>query len=371
MKNNEFQLSGHVSYSIKTKYQWLTEPGACKTCLSMHGKIYDKNEVPKKPHPNCRCHVEDISVIDPEISAQYEYKEEIELLKLNAEKLLGDIRSSKNNLKSTRSYKLSLETQNEKTLLLQEADYTESQINDFIRNLNSKVVIYNINYIKEKHQEISNLRQAVISLNRRIEDLIVKIKKETVDALVTDGEKLAPDAAALWKLSATKFEDGLDYIKQNGYLVSQVSSLKNSKLEKKVTEKLHSQRLNTNSKGIVFHSNSSLAKSLTGSNIFKDFVKKIAVDLSLNDRVPDTSLNFGFYNSLPNNSLAIHRCDIVNIYLDNKNAIHAKVIDTVDYNSDEWWVAYPHAVQEHGLLENYYVIVEIEYPYEKWKEYLD
>ena len=371
MKNKEFQLSGHVSYSIKTKYKWLTEPGACKTCLSMHGKIYDKEGVPKKPHPNCRCHVEEISVIDPEISAQYEYKEEIELLKLEAEKLLGDIRASKNNLKSTRSYKLSLETQNEKTLLLQEADYTESQINDLITGLNSKVVIYNINYIKEKHQEISNLRQAVISLNKRIEDLIVKIKKETVNELVKKGEFLAPDAAALWKLSATKFEDGLDYIKQNGYLVSQVSSLKNSKLEKKVTKKLRSQKLNTNSRGVVFHSNSSLAKSITDSNTFKNFVKNNAVELALNDRVPDKSLNFGFLNSSSNNSLAIHRCDIVDIYLDNKNTIHAKVIDTVDYNADEPWVEYPHAVQEHGLLENYYIIVEIEYPYEKWKEYLD
>lgn len=72
-----------------------------------------------------------------------------------------------------------------------------------------------------------------------------------------------------------------------------------------------------------------------------------------------------------NNVLAIHNCDIVDIYIDNKNTIHAKIIDTIDYNSDEWWVAYPHEVQEYGLLENYYVIVEIEYPYEKWKEYLD
>ena len=100
MKNKEFQLSGHVSYSIKIKYKWLTEPGACKTCLSMHGKIYDKEKVPKKPHPNCRCHVEEISVIDPEISAQYEYKEEIELLKLEAEKLLGDIQLAKNLIES-------------------------------------------------------------------------------------------------------------------------------------------------------------------------------------------------------------------------------------------------------------------------------
>ena len=156
----------------------------------------------------------------------------------------------------------------------------------------------------------------------------MRAKAPSATCSMKNSRKLAPDAAALWKLSATKFEGGLDYIKQNGYLVSQVSSLKNQKLEKKVTEKLRSQKLNTKSKGIVFHSNSSLAKSVTDSTVFKDFVKNNAVELSINDRIPDTSLNFGFLNSLPNNSLAIHRCDIVDIYLDNKNTIHAKVIDT-------------------------------------------
>lgn len=284
---------------------------------------------------------------------------------------MGDLRASKNNLKSTKSYRLSLETQNEKRLLLQKADYLENKVNALINELNSNTGSYDIHYIKEKYQEISNLKQEIISLNRRIENLIVKIKKEIVNYLVAIGKGKAPDAAALWELASTKFEDGLDYIKQNGYLVSQVSSLKNPSLEKKVSEKLRSQNLNTNSRGIVFHSNSSLAKSITDSNTFKNFVKNNAVDLSLNDRIPDTSLNFGFLSSSLNNSLAIHRCDIVDIYLDNKNTIHAKVIDTVDYNSNEPWVKWPHEVQEYGLLENYYVIVEIEYPYEKWKEYLD
>ena len=43
---------------------------------------------------------------------------------------------------------------------------------------------------------------------------------EILTELVQEGESLAPDAAALWKLSATKFKDGLDYIKQNDHLVS-------------------------------------------------------------------------------------------------------------------------------------------------------
>ena len=174
--------------------------------------------------------------------------------------------------------------------MLQEADYLEGKINALIKELNSHAGFYDISYIKERHQEVSNLKQ-------KTDYLVVKIKKEVVNDAVKVGEKLAPDAAALWKLSATKFEDGLDYIKQNGYLVSQVSSLKNPKLEKKVTEKLRSQKLNTKAKGIVFRSNSALAKSVTDSTVFKDFVKNNAVELALNDRVPDKSLNFGFLNS--------------------------------------------------------------------------
>lgn len=373
MSNKEFQLSGHVSYSIKIKYKWLTEPGACKTCLAMNGKIYDKDKVPKKPHPNCRCHVEEISIIDPEISQKYEFREEFMLLKLDSTKLLGDLQTAKNFIESKILNLQNSEIANEKKLLLQEIDYLESQINALIDELNSHLVIYDINYIREKSKDISKLRQEIHRLNKKSDQLRVKSTKVTVNDFVKMGEFLAPDAAALWKLAATKFEDGLDYIKQNGYLVSQVSSLKNPRLEKKVTKKLRSQKLNTNSRGVVFHSNSSLAKSITDSNTFKNFVKNNAVDLSLNDRIPDTSLSFSFKSlmSETNNVLAIHNCDIVDIYLDTKNTIHAKVIDTVDYNSNEPWVKWPHEIQEYELLENYYVIVEIEYPYEKWKEYLN
>ncbi len=56
----------------------------------LDGKEFEENEVPPRPHPNCRCKVEEISVVD-EIEAEInEYKEEIEQLKLQANELLGD-----------------------------------------------------------------------------------------------------------------------------------------------------------------------------------------------------------------------------------------------------------------------------------------
>ncbi|MBS6553959.1 MAG: hypothetical protein KH321_08475, partial [Clostridium sp.] len=87
-----FTLKGHISYAAKRKYKWIAEYGknTCEKCAALDGKEFDEDEVPYWPHPNCRCKVEEISVID-EIEAEInEYKEEIEQLKLQANELLGD-----------------------------------------------------------------------------------------------------------------------------------------------------------------------------------------------------------------------------------------------------------------------------------------
>lgn len=39
------------------KVRWMAEPDdkTCKTCDSLHGKVFDIDRVPEKPHINCRC----------------------------------------------------------------------------------------------------------------------------------------------------------------------------------------------------------------------------------------------------------------------------------------------------------------------------
>lgn len=40
-------------------YVWHAMPGACETCEDLDGNIYYKKEdIPKKPHPNCKCTIE-------------------------------------------------------------------------------------------------------------------------------------------------------------------------------------------------------------------------------------------------------------------------------------------------------------------------
>ncbi len=50
-------LKGGISNTV---YIWHTEPGACEKCRALDNqKFYSKDEVPEKPHPNCKCYVEE------------------------------------------------------------------------------------------------------------------------------------------------------------------------------------------------------------------------------------------------------------------------------------------------------------------------
>lgn len=70
----EAELEQFKKYTIKVKdrpgfYIWRTEPGACEECQALDGTIYTNlNEIPPKPHPNCKCSTEKITaiILEPE-----------------------------------------------------------------------------------------------------------------------------------------------------------------------------------------------------------------------------------------------------------------------------------------------------------------
>ena len=53
-------LKGGISYTEgEIEYIWHTEDGACEQCQALDGlKFNNTDEIPNKPHPNCRCWVE-------------------------------------------------------------------------------------------------------------------------------------------------------------------------------------------------------------------------------------------------------------------------------------------------------------------------
>lgn len=91
-------LKGGVSYN---KYVWHSENGehTCDVCKSLDGKVFDfYDEVPERPHPNCRCTVEILKEDKKDTKPQEDEKpcdcwNKIEILIENANILHDEIKS--------------------------------------------------------------------------------------------------------------------------------------------------------------------------------------------------------------------------------------------------------------------------------------
>lgn len=362
IEEKEFQLTGNVSYSVKMRYKWLTEPGACKVCKSMHGKLYDKDKVPKKPHPNCKCHVEEVSVIDPQISRANNYKEELEQLMLQAQKLKGDTSYLKAQTAKNMKEAQSNDLKREADTVQQKIEELCNELKGFFDWYNQQEKTLSKQIIIQKQKKLDDMKNTSNKLNKMAKDWFIKNLKEAQDVAVDKLEKFGPDAAALWKIGSSKFTQGLDYIKKNGNIVNDINDLYDKKLINAVKAKVESQFHKSNSRGIVFHENSSLAKSIANSKEFNKFVEDNIYELCVEDKVLDTHIEF---KSDINNFCAIKFAQMIDVYVEN-GILHAKVIDTLDYNPNQWWVIVPRILQEYGMIEGYYHVTKISVPISKW-----
>lgn len=364
-ENKEFQLSGSVSYSVRKKYKWLTEPGACRVCKAMHGKLYEKEDVPKWPHPNCKCHVEEISIIDPTVSEAYNYREEVEQLMLQAQKLTGDTKYLKAQIEKYAQEQQSNELKRESNFLQRKIEELCNELSGFLDWYKDGIKTVTKEIIIQKQKMLNEMKETTAILNKAVYELSINILKWIQDTSVNAFSPLGEDAAALWKLSTTKFQDGLDYVKKNGYIVNDINDLKDKKLIDAVKSKVESQLHKSNSRGVVFREDSSMSALIGNSKEFNDFVEKHIYELCAKDRILDADLSLELYTSGTNAFLSVHKIKVVNIHYEN-GFIVGNAIDTIDYNAKEPWVIVPRILQEHGMIEGYYHVTKISVPVDRW-----
>ena len=59
-------------YITNDRFVWKANKGACKKCTSMDNKMFvNKNDIPQKPHPNCKCRVNKIQFTDKKNDTDY------------------------------------------------------------------------------------------------------------------------------------------------------------------------------------------------------------------------------------------------------------------------------------------------------------
>lgn len=358
-----FTLKGHVSYAVGRKYKWIAEFGknTCEQCSALDGQEFEEGGVPFWPHPNCRCKVEEISVIDEIESEMNEYKEEIKQLKLQANELLGDTSVLREQIKQAIKESQSKEADSLESKLSR-VEYEIYQLIDKIEALTRDTIDkYVIARVERQMDEFNNCIQ-------QYSDKFKKLEKKTINEAVNKLKEVGPDAVALYKLASSGFTQGTAYIKKNGKICDKIADLNNKKLEKAVITKVQAQLKRNDSRGIVLNKNSSLAQDIVKSVRFKSYINDNLEKLIKNKRLQDDNLTFWpIGNANINIFGSVHRCSIINVRLEN-SIIRAEIIDTIDYNEGEITVATFRYLQETGQLENCYVVIELEIPLSEFQK---
>ena len=374
--DNTHEITGQVDYAIKKKYRWISESGknTCEKCKSLDGKVFELKDLPKRPHPNCKCRVEEISIVEGNVAKLYGYRDEKFNLEIDAKEILGDLSVIKKKVHEELDNVKYSEIIEKKEKLLSDIQSLEIEVNRYIDRLPELGRFSDEEFFQKKSFELIHLSTRRKELFDQAEYLRLKALQLKWDERVANYEYIlnAEDAGAIWKLASSKFTEGLDYIKNNGYVVNEISDLNDKELEQFIRQKLKTQiSQNKNIKGVVFNEDSSLSLSIVNSSRLWTFIRENIKKLEDKRTLPNDNLNFHIFNSNVNNHLAIHRADIVDIHLDDNDIIHLKIIDTVDYNFGEKEVEELRELQENGFLENYYIIVKIAVPLSDYNKNID
>lgn len=95
LDENSTILQGGVS---NIKYIWHTEPNACKKCQELDGTEYNsKEDIPEKPHPNCKCYIEEIKD-DDEACDCYKFFDNIDDVLQEAQNLQNEVYNEKEDI---------------------------------------------------------------------------------------------------------------------------------------------------------------------------------------------------------------------------------------------------------------------------------
>ena len=118
-------LKGGISYN---KYVWHSENGehTCDICKSLDGKVFDfYDEVPERPHPNCRCRVEIVDYSDENFKHKNDDEEPCDEIEIMISEIEGNINETEPLLSDAETYTQDLENDVLRVHnLLQEADST-------------------------------------------------------------------------------------------------------------------------------------------------------------------------------------------------------------------------------------------------------
>ena len=172
------------------------------------------------------------------------------------------------------------------------------------------------------------------------------------------------DATEFWNASVNNLNT--DYIKNNSIIINHPNNLPSKSLTKIVQNKLHSQNLDTNTKGVILDENSPVSIAIGKSSSFQNFIRQNYL-LLINGNTVNGSIGF---NPITESNLwaAVNKIDIVYAYIDENGNIISVLLDTYDFNKfdNRPIVILGRNEQNTGNSIPYYSIINVKIPLEQW-----
>ncbi len=386
------KLYGYVSKG-NIEYEWKTEPGACEVCLGLNGTIYDSaNDIPDRPHPNCKCHIEilekesDEPIADP-IEAHRERIKDRKRNELELAKLLGDAKSLEQEIveyirrineqdKEIEQLENSIDTSMLDTKDRQKLADAKDQME--YANYRGKNLKQDVKILQKKIEksdgtieEISKLDFELIRLNQIKEDLIVNYTEKWMANI--GGEIFAlqhntSEALALYKIGSPERNGNIDYVQKNGYMYKSVKELKNNQLEKDFSDRLQKEIGKKDAPILVLNPNSTMAAAIQRTEELQTFITNNISALKNGSTISNETITFktgDMYN-------ALHGAVIREAQIDVQGNLNIQITDVWNFNKNRPSLRgrLGEKYQENGELTNYGILIIIKIPQEKWQKVL-
>lgn len=386
-------LYGRISNLDNVEYEWKSEPGACELCQKMNGTIYDSaNDIPDRPHPNCKCHIEilekNTDTTDP-IEIHREKIKDKRRNELEIAKMLGDVKSLEQEIeeyikrldeqdREVEKFESTIDTskleQKSKQIILdakEKIDYAKYKGDKAKKDIS---ILKNKIATTETIEEISRLQREIQKVKDYVKEIIENkiienITKEITNLCAPIVAKVfdLPESYQLYRVGSPGLNNNPEYVQKNGKLHNSINDLKNTNLERDIKARLKSETGKEDCKVFKLHSDSSMAKKIKSSEDFKDFLINNPNLLKPNGFLQEAKITFqkgDLYN-------ALHGAVIKDAKTDAQGNLTLTVQDLWNFNKGRTSVRgrIGEKLQNEGTLENYYIIIDIKIPKEELEKY--
>lgn len=410
------------------QYEWKSESGACEVCQGMDGTIYDSaNDIPERPHQNCKCHIEiieketDEPVTDP--------LEDYTKKRREKEQTLLEIK----------------ETYGKTSSLMEELDEYLNQVSEQERKFQEFEAIFDINKFEEKDRleylkakedidfqkfrgekvkgELLNLQAEIDVLEGGVEEInilsfiigafkiaitvilttlggVARVVIELTTALIKAIPYLQknifvrlyfkyyaidnfgkgyskvfnmPEAYDLYKVGSESYKYNNEYVQKNGTVYNSINDLHDYKLEKDIRSRIALEKdMNLKDCRVLkLRSDSSMGEKIKNSNAMRRLILDNITELTQNGSISQTK-DITFNNDDVDMYSALHGASAKNVYMDKAGNIHASIEDFWNFNpgrrSGKGRLG--KFLQDIGEVTPYYIKIDVIVPKEVWQRYI-